>query len=47
MNLEQIGVRIWAVYFGPVHFGWLDEEGHRLMDVRIRRGRISGVAIGL
>lgn len=34
VGLEEVGHGVWAVYFGPVHLGWLDERDYRIMDVR-------------
>jgi transposase InsO family protein len=34
VGLEQVGDRVWSVYFGPVHLGWLDERDYRIMDVK-------------
>lgn len=34
IGLEEVGERLWSVYFGPVHLGWLDENDYRIMDVR-------------
>jgi hypothetical protein len=31
--------RLWSVYFGPVHLGWLDERDFRFMDVKDKRRR--------
>ncbi|MEK9500595.1 hypothetical protein WI372_06370, partial [Gemmatimonadota bacterium DH-20] len=39
VGLEQIGDEVWAVYFGPVHLGWLDEADYRIMDVKERARR--------
>lgn len=39
VGLEQIGDGVWAVYFGPVHLGWLDEADYRIMDVKERARR--------
>lgn len=33
IGLEEIGERLWSVYFGPTHLGWLDERDYRIMDV--------------
>lgn len=33
VGLEQIGVGVCAIYFGPVHLGWLDEADYRIMDI--------------
>lgn len=37
LGFEQIADALWAVYFGPVHIGWLDESQHRIIDVRETR----------
>lgn len=39
VGLEPIGDGVWAVYFGPVHLGWLDEADYRIMDVKNRAQR--------
>lgn len=39
VGLEQIEDRVWSVYFGPVHLGWLDEADFRIMDVKKRSRR--------
>ena len=39
VGLEPIGDRIFAVYFGPRHLGWLDEIDYRIMDVKERARR--------
>lgn len=39
VGLEEIGDGVWAVYFGPVHLGWLDERDFRIMDVTGRSRR--------
>lgn len=39
VGLEQVGDRVWSVYFGPVHLGWLDEADYRIMDVKERARR--------
>ena len=33
VGLEQIAHGVWAVYFGPLRLGWLDEADSRIMDV--------------
>jgi transposase InsO family protein len=33
VGLEQIAERVWSVFFGPIHLGWLDETDFRIMDV--------------
>jgi hypothetical protein len=37
VGLEEIGHGVWAVFFGPVHLGWLDEDDYRIMDVQGRK----------
>ena len=37
--LEQVGDRLWAVYYGPPRLGWLDEADYRIMDVKERAQR--------
>jgi len=37
--LEEIAEGVWAVYYGPVFLGWLDEDDYRIMDVRAHRRR--------
>jgi len=32
--LEEIDDGVWAIYYGPVFLGWLDEDDYRIMDVR-------------
>lgn len=39
VGLEKIGDGVWAVYYGPVHLGWLDERDFRIMDVRGKKRR--------
>ena len=39
VGLEEISDRVWAVYYGPVFLGWLDEDDYRIMDVRALRRR--------
>lgn len=39
LGLEEIGESVWAVYYGPVFLGWLDDDGYRIMDVRRKRER--------
>ena len=39
VGLEEVGEGVWAVYFGPLHLGWLDESDFRIMDVRERKKR--------
>jgi putative transposase len=39
VGLEEIGDGVWAVYYGPVFLGWLDENDYRIMDVRGLRRR--------
>ena len=39
LGLEEIGPGLWAVFYGPVHLGWLDEADFRIMDVRGPRRR--------
>lgn len=39
VGLEEVGDRVWSVYFGPVHLGWLDEADFRIMDVQGRKRR--------
>ena len=39
VGLEEIGPGLWAVFYGPVHLGWLDEADFRIMDVRGPRRR--------
>jgi putative transposase len=39
VGLEEIGDGVWAIYYGPVHLGWLDEQDFRIMDVRGKRRR--------
>lgn len=41
VGLDQIADGVWAVYFGPLRLGWLDEADYRIMDVleRARRRR--------
>lgn len=34
VDFEEVGDGVWAVYFGPVHLGWLDERDYRIMEVR-------------
>jgi transposase InsO family protein len=40
VGLEEIGEGTWAVYYGPVFLGWLDEDDYRIMDVRGVRRRV-------
>jgi putative transposase len=38
VGLEEIDEGVWAVYYGPVFLGWIDEADYRIMDVRgVRR----------
>lgn len=39
IGLEQISDRVWSVYFGPIHMGWLNEADYRIMDVKNRKSR--------
>jgi transposase InsO family protein len=39
VGLEEISDGCWAVYYGPVFLGWLDEDDYRIMDVRNHRRR--------
>jgi len=39
VGLEQVGDGLWAVYYGPVRLGWLDEADSRIMDVKERAER--------
>ena len=39
VGLEEIAEGVWAVYYGPVFLGWLDEDDYRIMDVRAHRRR--------
>jgi hypothetical protein len=39
VGLEQIADGLWAVYYGPVRLGWLDEADYRIMDVKERAER--------
>jgi transposase InsO family protein len=39
VGLEQVADQVWAVYFGPVRLGWLDETDSRIMDVMHRKER--------
>ncbi len=39
VGLEEVGDRAWSVFFGPVHLGWPDERGYRIMDVKGRKPR--------
>lgn len=39
VGLEEIAERTWAVYYGPIFLGWLDEDDYRIMDVRKHRRR--------
>lgn len=39
IGLEQVADRVWSVYFGPLHLGWLDEADFRIMDVKERTKR--------
>ena len=39
VGLEQVGDGLWAVYYGPVRLGWLDEADYRIMDVKERAER--------
>jgi putative transposase len=39
VGLEEVGDGVWAVFFGPVHLGWLDESDYRIMDVQGRTRR--------
>jgi hypothetical protein len=39
VGLEQIADQFWAVYFGPIRLGWLDEADYRIMDVMDRKQR--------
>lgn len=39
VGLEEIAEGVWAVYYGPVFLGWLDEADYRIMDVRAHRRR--------
>lgn len=39
VGLEQVGDGLWAVYYGPLRLGWLDEADYRIMDVKERAQR--------
>jgi len=39
VRLEEIAEGVWAVYYGPVFLGWLDEDDYRIMHVRAHRRR--------
>jgi transposase InsO family protein len=39
VGLEQLADGLWAVYYGPVRLGWLDEADYRIMDVKERAER--------
>ena len=39
VGLEPIGDGVFAVYFGPLRLGWLDEVDYRIMDVKERTKR--------
>lgn len=39
VGLEEIADGTWAVYYGPVFLGWLDEDDYRIMDVKAHRRR--------
>lgn len=39
VGLEEISEGVWAVYYGPIFLGWLDEDDYRIMDVRALRRR--------
>lgn len=39
VGLEPIGDGVFAVYFGPLRLGWLDEVDYRIMDVKERARR--------
>ena len=39
VGLEEIAEQVWAVYYGPIFLGWLDEVDYRIMDVRGMRRR--------
>ena len=39
LGLEEIGPALWAVFYGPVHLGCLDEADFRIMDGRGPRRR--------
>lgn len=39
VGLEEVGTGLWAVRYGPLHLGWLDESDFRIMDVRGKRRR--------
>ena len=39
VGLEEIADGVWAVYYGPVFLGWLDEDDYRIMDVKGRKRR--------
>jgi hypothetical protein len=39
VGLEEVGEKVWSVYFGPIHLGWLDESDYRIMDIRGRKRR--------
>lgn len=37
LGLENVGPGLWAIFYGPVALGWLDESDFRIMDVTGRR----------
>lgn len=39
VGLEEIEDGVWAVHFGPIHLGWLDERDYRIMDATGRSRR--------
>lgn len=39
VGLEEVGPGLWAVRYGPLHLGWLDESDSHTMDVRGKRRR--------